>query len=74
VDGTELRARPDQRIRVPVGTDAAVVRWTVRRGSSVVARGQGPTVALRAPAKPGRYALVIDAAAHRRQVAVVVSK
>jgi hypothetical protein len=74
VDGTELRARPRERIRVPVGTDAALVHWTVRKGSSVVTRGKGPTVVLRAPAKPGRYALVIDAAAHQQRVAVVVTK
>jgi hypothetical protein len=74
VDGTELRAQPGQALRVPVGTDAPVVRWTVRRGSSVVARGKGAAVTLRAPRQPGRYALVIDAVGHQRQLAVVVQK
>src|SRR5262249_19984193 len=42
-------------VRVPVDTDAKVVRWTVRRGSSIVGRGLGDrVVVVRAPKKPGR--------------------
>lgn len=63
---TALRAAKGATIRVPVDTDAKVVRWTVRRGSSIVAQGRGGRVALvKAPRKAGTYVVVFDASGHR---------
>jgi FlgD Ig-like domain len=60
-------------IRVPVDTDAKVVRWTVRRGSSVVAQGRGGRTALvRAPKQAGRYVIVFEASGHRVRTDLVV--
>ena len=60
-------------VRVPVDTDAKVVRWTVRRGSSVVGQGRGNSVVvIRAPKKPGRYVLVLDASGHRLRTDLIV--
>ena len=62
-------------VRLPVDTDAKIVRWTIRKGSSVVGEGRGDaTVVVRAPKKPGRYVLVLDAAGHRLLTDLVVHK
>jgi hypothetical protein len=62
-------------VRVPVDTDAKVVRWTVRKGSSVVGQGRGgATVVVRAPTQSGRYVLVLDASGHRLRTDLVVGK
>lgn len=70
---TPLDAAKGATIRVRVGTDAKVVRWTVRRGSGVVAQGRGGRILLvRAPDRVGRYVLVLDAAGHRLRTGLVV--
>ena len=75
LDGTVFDARPAEVMRVPVGTDARVVRWTVRLGSSVVGRGTSAgTLTVRAPRKPGRYMLVVDAAGHERRAVIIVRR
>ena len=62
-------------VRVPVDTDAKIVRWTVRKGASVVGQGRGgATVVVRAPKKPGRYVFVLDASGHRLRTDLVVRK
>ncbi len=68
-------AAPHSRVRVRADTDAADVRWVLRKGSSVVASGTGGrTIRLRAPAKPGRYVLVASVGPHRARTTLVVSK
>ncbi len=70
---TPVDATAGATVRVPVDTDAKVVRWTVRRGSSVVGQGRGGTVVVvRAPKKAGRYVLVLDAVGHRLRTDLVV--
>jgi hypothetical protein len=62
-------------VRVPVNTDARIVRWTVRKGSSIVGQGRGgPTVVVRAPKQAGRYVLVLDAAGHRLRTDLLVRR
>jgi flagellar hook assembly protein FlgD len=73
--GGPVTAAAGTTVRVPVDTDATIVRWTVRKGSSVVGRGRGGmTVVVRAPKKPGRYVLVLDAAGHRLNTDLIVRK
>jgi hypothetical protein len=70
-----LRAEPGTTIRIPVETDARVVRFTLRRGSSVVTRGRSsPPLRLQAPLRPGRYVLAVAAAGHERRAALVVAR
>lgn len=70
-----LTARPGQQLTIRVSTDAKRVRWTLYRGSSVVARGSGGRgVVLRAPARPGRYTLVVKSGRHQARSAVVVRR
>lgn len=62
-------------VRIPVDTDATIVRWTVRRGSSVVGQGRGgKTVAVKVPKRAGDYVLVLDAAGHHLRTTLVVRK
>jgi hypothetical protein len=65
-----FRSAKGATIRVPVDTDAKVVHWTLRRGSSVVGRGTGSDV--RAPKKVGAYVLVFDASGHRLRATLLV--
>jgi hypothetical protein len=66
-------ARPAERLSIPVSTDAKRVRWVLLRGSSTVARGSGGrSLVLRAPARAGRYALIVEAGQHRARATVVV--
>ena len=63
-----------ERIRIGVDSDAPV-RWTLRRGSSVVRRGTaGGAIALRAPEGPGRYLLTALAAGHPARTVVIVRR
>jgi FlgD Ig-like domain len=68
---TRLRARPRGPIVVRISTDYPRYAWRLgrRRGS-----GRRHTLRLRAPAKPGRYALMITAAGRRDRVSVVVRR
>jgi flagellar hook capping protein FlgD len=67
--------RPNRKLTIPVSTDAAHVRYTLRRGASVVVSGSSkPRLRLHAPKKPGRYVLVIEEAGHKAVAAVVVAK
>jgi hypothetical protein len=69
------RVAPAQTIRVRVTTDAARVRYALRRGASLVEEGTAkPPLALRAPRKRGRYVLTVEAAGHRAVAAVVVAR
>jgi hypothetical protein len=69
------RVRAKHTLTVPVSTDAAHIRYVLRRGGSVVVSGASKRrLRLRAPAKPGRYVLVIEAAGHRVVAALVVTK
>jgi hypothetical protein len=62
-------------VRVPVDTDARVVRWTIRRGSSVVGQGRGGrTIAVKVPKRAGEYVLVLDASGHRLRTTLLVQK
>jgi hypothetical protein len=68
-------ARPGRPLAIRVSTDAKRVRWTLYRGSSVVARGSGGrALALRAPARPGRYTLVVKSGLHQARSAVLVRR
>jgi FlgD Ig-like domain len=68
-------ARPRGTLTVAVSTDAAHVRYVLRRGASVVASGSSnPRLKLRLPKKPGHYVLVVEAAGHRAVAAIVVEK
>ncbi len=70
-----VRARAGARIAVGVSADAPRLLWSLRRGSSTVARGSaGKAIVLRAPRRPGRYLLVVEAAGHRARAAVVVRR
>ncbi len=67
--------QPGQRVTIRVSTDAKRVGWTLLRGSSVVARGSaGHTIVLSAPARPGRYTLIVKAGRHQARSAVVVGR
>jgi len=70
-----IRSKARTRIVVRVSTDAPKVHYTLRRGSSTVASGSGPSrLVLRAPAKPGRYTLVVGVAGHRDHAVLAVTK
>src|SRR5262249_61274175 len=69
-----FRVRPNRTLAISVSTDAAHVRYTLRRGASVVVSGSSnPRLRLRAPKKPGWYVLVIEEAGHKAVAAVVVA-
>jgi flagellar hook capping protein FlgD len=70
-----IKARARSRLVIRVSTDAPRVRYTLRRGSSTVAAGASPPrLVFRAPAKAGRYTLVVGAAGHRGRAVLVVAK
>jgi hypothetical protein len=70
-----LTVRPGRRLTLRVSTDVKRVRWTLYRGSSVVERGSGDrALVLRAPVRPGRYVLVVEAGRYRARSAVVVRR
>jgi flagellar hook assembly protein FlgD len=70
-----ISARPRSKVVIRVSTDAPRVRYTLKRGSSTVMAGASPPrLAFRAPAKPGRYTLVVGAAGHRARGALLVVK
>ena len=64
-----IRARPRAGFSIQVSTDARRYRWRLgsRRGSARVR-----TLRLRAPAAPGRYALVVEVGGRRDSALVVV--
>jgi hypothetical protein len=69
------RVRPNRPLTIRVSTDAMHVRYVLRHGGGIVASGSSkPRLRLRAPKKPGRYVVVIEAAGHRAAAAVVVAK
>jgi FlgD Ig-like domain len=62
---TSILAAPRERARVRMDTDARRVRWTLRKGSSIVQRGvAGRVLRLRAPNQPGTYVLVATVGGH----------
>jgi FlgD Ig-like domain len=64
-----------ERVRIPVSTDAARVDWKLRRGSSVVDSGVARrTIALQAPAAPGRYVLAAQTGSHTARAVIVVRR
>ena len=66
---------PNENLVVGVETDAPRVDWILRRGSSVVGRGQARrTIRFDAPARPGRYLLVATAGGHSDRAVVVVRR
>jgi hypothetical protein len=67
---TTLHAPSGTTVHVPLSTDAKLVHWTVRHGSSVVGKGTG--LAVRAPKQPGTYVLVFDSSGHRLRTTLVV--
>jgi hypothetical protein len=70
-----IRGKAGARVVVRVSTDSPKVTYTLRRGSRTVAAGSGPRrLVLRAPAKPGRYTLVVGAAGHRDHAVLAVTK
>jgi hypothetical protein len=68
---TTIRTRPRARIRVGVSTDARRFHWRLGARSGTAARG---TLVVGAPAKPGRYRLVVSERGHRAAVLVIVRK
>lgn len=73
IEPRRLRVRTGERLRLRVSTDAARVRYALRRGSSVAAAGiSGPRLVLRAPRRPGRYVLSVEAAGHRARALILV--
>jgi len=75
IERRRLRVRPGGPLRLSVSTDAAGVRYALRRGSSVVAAGAaGHRLVLRAPRRPGRYVLSVEAAGHRARALVLVTR
>ncbi len=66
-----IRARPRAGFSIQVSTDARRYRWRLgnRRGSSRVR-----TLRLRAPARPGRYALAVEVGGRRDSAVVVVRR
>lgn len=74
LDARRLVAAPTQRIRVGVDADAPI-RWTLRRGTSVVDRGRARrAIVLRAPRRPGRYVLTAFAAGHPARAVLLVRR
>jgi FlgD Ig-like domain len=70
-----LRAKPGARVVVPVSTDARIVSYTLRHGSSTVAAGTSPRrLVLHAPSSPGRYTLAVGAAGHTAHALLVVAE
>jgi hypothetical protein len=70
-----LRAKPGARVVVRVSTDARKVSYTLRHGSSTVAAGTSSRrLVLDAPARAGRYTLVVGAAGHQARAVLLVSK
>jgi hypothetical protein len=68
-------ARPGARVSYLVSADAPRVHWVLRRGSSVVKRGQsGQRIRLHAPGSSGRYVLTARVAGHRTHATLVVRK
>lgn len=66
-----IRARPRAGFSIRVSTDASRYAWRLgrRRGST-----RGHTLRLRAPARPGRYALTVEVAGRRDSALVVVRR
>jgi hypothetical protein len=66
-----IRARPRAGFSIRVSTDASRYRWRLgrRRGSARVR-----TLRLRAPARPGRYALTVEVSGRRDSALVVVRR
>jgi hypothetical protein len=66
-----IRARPRAGFSIRVSTDARRYAWSLgrRRGSARVR-----TLRLRAPARPGRYALVVEVAGREDSAVVVVRR
>jgi hypothetical protein len=69
------RVAPGAVVSVPVSTDAAHVRYVLRRRAAVVASGSSaPRLKLQAPRRPGRYALTVDVLGHSAAATLVVRK
>lgn len=66
-----IRARPGQRLRLRLETDAARHRWRLGSRSG---RGRGNVLRLRAPATPGRYHLTVEANGRSARGLVLVSR
>jgi hypothetical protein len=65
-----VRVRPGRRVRLRVAADAAV-HWRLGGRTGTAKPG---LLVLPAPAKPGRYALVVGVGAHRDRAVVVVRR
>jgi hypothetical protein len=76
LDQATVRARPGAIVRIGVSTDVPSARWTLRRGRRIVESGAArPTgVVLRAPQRPGRYRLSVEAGGYRALALVVVRR
>ena len=75
LEETRIAAAPGERVVVGVDTDAPRVRWLLRRGSSVVDRGVARrAIRFLAPARPGRYMLVVTAGSHSDRALVIVRR
>ena len=71
VSPTRLRVRPRRLITVRVSTDYPSYTWRLGRRR---ASARAHTLRVRAPATPGRYALVIRAGGRRDSVFVLVRR
>jgi hypothetical protein len=66
-----LRVRPRGLVAVGVSTDAKRFHWRLGKRTGTA---PAPVLRLRAPAKPGRYALTVAEHGHRAHAVVVVRK
>ena len=71
VSPSRLRVRPRRLITVRISTDFPRYTWRLGRRR---ASARAHTLKVRAPATPGRYALVIRAGGHRDSVSVLVRR
>lgn len=75
LDETRVATPPGERVVVGVDTDAPRVHWLLRRGSSAVDRGVARrAIRFLAPARPGRYMLVVTAGSHSDRAQVIVRR
>jgi hypothetical protein len=70
-----IRAKAGSKVVIPVSTDSPTVRFTLKHGSSTIVTGSSPRrLVLRAPARPGRYTLVVGTPGHSDRAVLVVTK
>jgi hypothetical protein len=70
-----IRAKAGSKVVIPVSTDNPKIHFTLKHGSSTIVTGSSSRrLVLRAPAKPGRYRLVVGVAGHQDRAVLVVTR